>query len=211
VRRTGDIGFFKIVSQSAVSAGVRRIEALTGEAARRFVTEEEERLQAAADALKASPAELAERVVALVEERKRMERELTETRRKLTLSGGGTTKSGPEIRDVAGVRFLGQVLEGVSPRDLRSLVDEAKKAVGSGIVAFLAVSDGKAAIAVGVTDDLTARFNAVDLVRAGAEALGGKGGGGRPDMAQAGGPDAQKAPSALKSVEQSLLATANVA
>jgi len=212
VRRTGDIGFFKIVSQSAVSAGVRRIEALTGEAARRFVTEEEERLLAAADVLKASPAELADRVVALVEERKRMERELTDARRKLALSGGGgAAQSGNEVREVAGVRFLGQVLEGVSPKDLRSLVDEAKKSVGSGIVAFLAVSDGKAAIAVGVTDDLTSRFNAVDLVRAGAEALGGKGGGGRPDMAQAGGPDAQKAHSALKSVEQSLLATANAA
>ena len=211
VRRTGDIGFFKIVSQGAISAGVRRIEALTGEAARRHVAQEEHQLVAAANVLKIGTADLPERLAGMVEDRRKMERELAEARRKLALSGGGAATSGPEVREVGGVRFLGQVLEGVSPKDLRSLIDDGKKTVGSGVVAFVAVADGKAGLAVGVTDDLTGRLNAVDMVRAGAQALGGKGGGGRPDMAQAGGPDAGKAPEALKAVEeclQSVTATA---
>jgi alanyl-tRNA synthetase len=207
VRRTGDIGFFKILSQSATSAGVRRIEALTGEAARQHVAEEEQQLTAAANVLKTSTADLAERVAGLVEERKKMERELTEAKRKLALSGGGTESAGPDIREVGGIRFMGQVLDGVSPKDLRSLIDDGKKKIESGVVAFVAVADGKAGLAVGVTDDLTGKLNAVDMVRAGSEALGGKGGGGRPDMAQAGGPDASKAAEALKAVEESLMAT----
>ena len=204
VRRTGDIGFFKIVSQGAISAGVRRIEALTGEAARKHVAQEETQLSAAANALKISPSDLPERLAGLVEERRRMERELADARRKLALSGGGAAAAGPDIREVGGIRFLGQVLEGVSPKDLRSLIDDGKKTVGSGVVAFVAVADGKAGLAVGVTDDLTDKVNAVDMVRAGSEALGGKGGGGRPDMAQAGGPDAGKAPQALKAIEDRL-------
>jgi alanyl-tRNA synthetase len=210
VRRTGDIGFFKIVSQGAISAGVRRIEALTGEAARQHVALEEQRLTAAANVLKVGTADLPERLAGMVEDRRRMERELTEARRKLALSGGAAAATGPEVLEVGGIRFLGQVLDGVSPKDLRSLIDDGKKTVGSGVVAFVAVADGKAGLAVGVTDDLTDRLNAVDMVRAGAEALGGKGGGGRPDMAQAGGPDAGKAPDALTAVEeclQSVMAT----
>jgi len=205
VNATGDIGLVRIVSDSPVAAGVRRIEALTGEAARQYLDEQERRLKSAASVLKVSPAEVPARVEALVEERRKLERELAEARRKLALGGGSTAGAGSEIKEIDGTKFLGKVVEGVSPRDLKSLADDGKKSVGSGVVTFVGVGeDSKASVVVAVTDDLTARFSAVDLVRKASAALGGQGGGGRPDMAQAGGPDGAKAEAALQAVSQAL-------
>ncbi|MFC5385781.1 alanine--tRNA ligase [Aquamicrobium segne] len=202
VRATGDIGLIRIVSDSPVSAGVRRIEALTGEAARLYLNEQEQRLKSAAAVLKVAPADVLGRVEALVEERRKLERELSEARRKLALGGDANGAAGSEAKEVAGIKFLGKVVEGVSPRDLKSLADEGKKSVGSGVVVFVGVvEDGKASVVVAVTEDLTSRFSAVDLVRQASAALGGQGGGGRPDMAQAGGPDGAKAGQALAAVE----------
>ena len=197
VRQLGDIGLFTIVGESAVSAGVRRIEALTGAAAHQHLLEQQALLKAAADAARSAPGELPERIASLIAERRVLEKDLAEARRKAALGGGG---SGPAAIEVAGLKYLGQVLDGVSPKELRGLADEAKQTLGSGVVAFVAVNDGKAAVLVGVTEDLAGRISAVDLVRAGASAVGGKGGGGRPDMAQAGGPDGDKADAALAAI-----------
>ena len=202
VRRTGDIGLFKIVSESALASGVRRIEAMSGEAARAYLVEQERALREAAQILNASPAEVPARVAQLLEERRRLERELSETRRALATGGGPT-----EAREVAGIRFSPRLLEGVPPRELKSLADDIKKQVGSGVVALVATTDGKASVVVGVTDDLIPRINAVDLAKVGARALGGSGGGGRPDMAQAGGPDPSQAQAALEAIERALAAT----
>jgi len=204
VNALGDIALFKIVGESAVSAGVRRIEALTGEAARAYLTDQEERLKATAAALKARPDEVPARVAALVEERRRLERELADAKRQLALGGGRATEDASAVERVAGVGFIGQVIEGLDAKNLRGLVDEAKKKLGSGVAVLVAVNDGRAGVAVGVTDDLTARFSAVELVRAASAALGGQGGGGRPDMAQAGGPDGSKAADAVAAVKRSL-------
>ncbi|WP_448660386.1 alanine--tRNA ligase [Sphingomonas sp. CJ99] len=203
VRATGDIAVFKIVSESAVSSGVRRIEALTGEGARLWLADRDAKLREAAAALKAAPDEVPARVISLMEERKRLERELAEAKRALALGGGGAAApAGPE--QVAGTSFIGQVLDGLDPKALRGAVDEAKARIGSGVVALVAVNEGRASIAVGVTDDLTARLSAVDLVKAGVAALGGQGGGGRPDMAQGGGPDGAKGADALAAVRDAL-------
>jgi alanyl-tRNA synthetase len=205
VRRTGDIGLVHIIAQSASAAGVRRIEALAGEAALRHLADQSERLAEASDLLKVLPAEVPRRIESLLEERKRLERELAETRRQLAMAGGAKGAPAAEPIDVGGVKFMGRVVEGVEPKDLKALADQGKKAVGSGVVAFVAVAeDGKAAVVVGVTDDLTRRYSAVDLVRAGSSALGGKGGGGRPDMAQAGGPDGSKAEQAVEAIRSAI-------
>jgi alanyl-tRNA synthetase len=204
VRRTGDIGLFKIVSESALAAGVRRIEALTGAAAEVFVAREEAALREVAGLLRTAPAEVPARVAALLDERKRLERELADTRRALATGGG---RAAAEIKTVAGVRFAPRLVEGVPAKELKSLADDLKKQMGSGIVALVSASDGKASLVVGVTDDLTGRFDAVRLVRAGAAALGGKGGGGRPDLAQAGGPDGAGAQTALTAIERAVAAT----
>ena len=209
VRRTGDIGLFKIVGESAVAAGVRRIEALTGDSAIRYLDEQEDRLLAAAAALKVAPADVPDRVAALVEERKRLERELAEARRKLA-AGGGAAEA-PGFEQVGEIKFARRVLADVPPKELKPMADDLKKKIGSGVVALVSSADGKASLVVGVTEDLTARFNAVDLVKIGAEALGGKGGGGRPDMAQAGGPDAAAADAALTAIEKALAAAAKAA
>jgi alanyl-tRNA synthetase len=201
VRRTGDIGLAKIISESAVAAGVRRIEVMTGAAAEAYVAEEEALLRQAASALKAVPAELPTRVASLVEERKRLEKEISELRRQLASGGGGV---GFAAKDIAGVKFAGRVVDNVPGRELKGLADDLKKEVGSGIVAVVSREEGKASLVVGVTADLTQRFNAVELVRIGAEALGGKGGGGRPDMAQAGGPDAGRAEAAIGALEAAI-------
>jgi alanyl-tRNA synthetase len=203
VKRTGDIAVFKIVTEGAVAAGVRRIEALTGAGALAHMAQREALLDRTASALKATAEDVPVRVEALVEERKRLEREVSELRRKLAAGGGGSAKA-PEAAEIAGIRFARRHVEDVPARELKALADELKRQVGSGVVAIAATADGKASLVVGVTDDLTARVSAVDLVRAGAEALGGKGGGGRPDMAQAGGPDASKAQAALDAVGQAL-------
>jgi alanyl-tRNA synthetase len=203
VNALGDIQLFKIVSESAVASGVRRIEALTGEAARQWLLARDERLREAAAALKASPEDVPARVVALVEDRRRLERELAEAKKSLALGGGDRAEAaGPE--QVGGLRFIGQVLDGIDPKALRGLVDDAKKRLGSGVVALVAVNEGRASVAVGVTDDLTGQHSAVDLVRRAVEALGGQGGGGRPDMAQGGGPDGSKAAEALQAVRDAL-------
>ncbi|KAB2691736.1 alanine--tRNA ligase [Brucella pseudogrignonensis] len=201
VRQTGDIGLVRILSDSGVAAGVRRMEALTGEAARLYLEEQDERVKAIAGVLKTTPSEALERVNALVDERKKLERELTEARRQLALSGG-SSDGGSAMETVNGVNFLGKVVTGVSPRDLKPLADEGKKQVGSGVVLFIGVGeDGKASAVAAVTEDLVGRFSAVDLVRAASGALGGAGGGGRPDMAQAGGPDGTKANDAIAAVK----------
>jgi alanyl-tRNA synthetase len=205
VRATGDIGLFRIISESAVSSGVRRIEALTGEAARRWVVGREEALKSVAASLKTAPEEVEARVASLVEERRRLERELAEAKKQLALGGGGAAAPTAE-EDIGGVKFSGQVFQGMEARELRGLLDEAKKRLGTGVAAIVAVNEGKAAFAVGVTDDLTNRFSAVDLVRAGVAALGGQGGGGRPDMAQGGGPDGGKADEAIAAVRAALAA-----
>ena len=203
VRATGDIGLFRIISESAVSSGVRRIEALTGEAARQWLVAREEALKDVAAAMRTSPDEAPARVAMLLDERKRLERELAEAKKALALGGGGAA-AGPADEDIGGVKFSGQVIEGLEPKALRGLLDEAKKRVGSGVAAVVAVNDGRAAFAVGVTDDLTDRYDAVALVRVGVEALGGQGGGGRRDMAQGGGPDGSRANEALDAVRNSL-------
>ncbi|MBK8907131.1 MAG: alanine--tRNA ligase [Rhodospirillales bacterium] len=201
VQRTGDIGLFKIVSESALAAGVRRIEALTGAGAQAYIAEEEAALRETAALLKSSPQEVPARVAALIEERRRLERELSEARRAMATGGGEAIA---EVRDISGIKFAPRLLEGVPAKDLKSLADDLKKQVGSGVVTLVSTRDGKASIVVGVTDDLTDRLNAVDLVRVGSAALGGKGGGGRPDMAQAGGPEAAKGAAALQAIEHAL-------
>jgi alanyl-tRNA synthetase len=200
VRRTGDIGLVSVVSESAVGAGVRRIEALTGRAARHNANHFIQLAKEGAAELKVQPDELPERIAVLLEERKRLEREVSDARRKLAM-GGGERGADDGVRTVGDVKLLARAVSGIEIKDLKSLVDDGKKQVGSGVVAIVGVTgDGKAGLVVGVTKDLTERFNAVDLVRRGAEALGGKGGGGRPDMAQAGGPDGAKAQAALDAI-----------
>ena len=204
VRALGDIQLLVITSESAVSAGVRRIEALTGEAARRWLTERDTRLREAAAALKSSPDEVPARVASLVEERKRLERELADAKKALAMGGGAGKADTVAPEEVNGYKFLGQVVEGLDPKDLRASVDDMKKRLGSGIGALVAVNDGRASVAVGVTDDLAGQLSAVDLVKAAVAALGGQGGGGRPDMAQGGGPDGSKAAEALQAVKDAL-------
>jgi alanyl-tRNA synthetase len=209
VRRTGDIGLFKVTGESSVASGVRRIEAVTGAAAEAYLAGEEDLLRETASALKTSPAELPLRVARLVEEHRRLERELAEVRRALASSGGAQAAAPAPVK-IGDIVFDGRVVDDVPGRELRSLADDLKRRIGSGVVAVVARDDGKAAIVVGVTDDLTARFDAVGLVRAGAEILGGKGGGGRPDMAQAGGPDAARAEEALDAVRRAVAAQAGL-
>jgi len=202
VRALGEIGLFKVVGESAVSSGVRRIEALTGEAARRWFAARDEKLREAAAVLKAAPDEVPARVAALVEERRRLERELAEAKKALALGGGAGAAPGPET--VNGVAFLGQVVEGLDPKGLRGAVDEMKARLGSGVALIVAVNEGRASVAVGVTEDLTATHNAVTLLKSAVAALGGQGGGGRPDMAQGGGPDGAKAADAVAAVRAAL-------
>ncbi len=199
VGRTGDIGGFKIVSEGAVAAGVRRIEALTGAGAVAHFAQLEDQLAAAAAAAKTTAAELPARITARDEEVRRLNRENADLRRKLA-SGGGAG-AGTQVKEIGDVKFAGLVLDGVPPKDLKPMADDLKRQLGTGVTALIAVNDGKASIVVGVTEDLTDRFNAIELVRAGSTALSGKGGGGRPDMAQAGGPDGARAPDALAAIE----------
>lgn len=203
VRRTGDIGVFKIVSEAAVGSGVRRIEAVTGAGARAYFADIERSLHAAAAELKTQPNEVPARVKSLVEERKKLERELAEARKKLAMGGGDSGKQS-EAHDVNGVTYSPRLLDGVPARELKNVVDDIKKQIGSGVVAVVSNTDGKASLVVGVTDDLTEKFDAVTLVRAGSEAVGGKGGGGRPDMAQAGGPDGKNGQAALDAIKDAL-------
>ena len=201
VRRTGDIGIISVVAESAVAAGVRRIEALTGRGARKHANAVAQLARAVSAELRAPIEEAPERVGALIEDRKRLERELSDAKRRLAMGGGASAGAADGVRTVGDVKLFARAVSGIDIKDLKSLVDEGKKQVGSGVVAIVGVTDeGKAGIVVGVTDDLTGRFNAVDLVRKAAPLLGGKGGGGRPDLAQAGGPDGTKADAALEAV-----------
>ena len=203
VRRTGDIGLFKIVSESALAAGIRRIEAVTGEGALQYLSAQEERLREVAQLLKSSPAEAVARVEALVNEKKKMEKEIAELRRKLATGGAGG--AAPEAKVIKGINFTSRVLENIPASELKPLADDLKSKIGSGVVALVSVAeDGKASLVVAVTQDLTGKLNAVDLVKTGSAVLGGKGGGGRPDMAQAGGPDGRLANDAVAAIEAAL-------
>ena len=204
VKRTGDIGLIAALGDSAVAAGVRRIEALTGTTARKHARHLGELAKAASAELKAPLEEVPQRLAQVLDERRRLERELSEAKKKLAM-GGGSAQGADGVRVVGDVKLLARAVAGIDLKDLRSLADEGKKRLGSGVVAIVGVTEeGKAGVVVGVTADLTGRFSAIDLVRKGAEVLGGKGGGGRADMAQAGGPDGSKAEAALKAIEGAL-------
>ncbi|MFM2443466.1 MAG: hypothetical protein RJB09_652 [Pseudomonadota bacterium] len=208
VSRTGDIGLVTVIGESAVASGIRRIEAKTADVARRHLNDESRRLRDLAALLKTPADDAAERLAALIEDRRKLERDLTDARKKLAMGGGGAAAESA-VREVAGIKLFARAISGVEMKDLKSLADEAKQSLGSGVVAIVGVGeDGKAGVVVGVTADLVARFNAVDFVRAAAEALGGKGGGGRPDMAQAGGPDGANADAALTAIADLLAAKA---
>jgi alanyl-tRNA synthetase len=210
VRRTGDIGLISVTGESAVASGVRRIEALTGRHARKHANEAIALAKTAAAELRTTVEEMPARIASLMEERKRSERDLSEARKKLAMGGGAPAASGSAagangVRHVGDVKLMARAVEGIEPRDLKSLVDDGKKQLGSGVVAIVGVTgDGKAGVVVGVTSDLTSRYNAVDLARVASVVLGGKGGGGRPDMAQAGGPDGAKAAAALTAIEKAM-------
>jgi alanyl-tRNA synthetase len=208
VRRTGDIGLISITGESAVSSGVRRIEALTGNYARKHANDMMQLAKTAASELRAPLDEMPARIAALMDERKKLERELSDARKKLAMGGGASASNGSGavgVREVGNVKLMARAVEGIEMKDLKSLADDGKKQLGSGVVAIVGVTeDGKAGVVVGVTADLTSRYNAVDLVRVASEALGGKGGGGRPDMAQAGGPDGAKADAALAAIEKAM-------
>jgi alanyl-tRNA synthetase len=204
VKRTGDIGLFKILSESAVSAGVRRVEALTGANALRYLEAQEQLVQEAAGVLKSPAIELVPRVKALLEDKKKLEQELSNLRRQMATGGGAAAGAGPEVKEIGGVKFTARVLEGFPAKDLKPMVDDLKSKLGSGVITLIATEDGKASIVVGVTADLTSKLSAVDLVKTGVEILGGKGGGGRPDMAQGGGPNGAAANDAVQAIEKLL-------
>jgi alanyl-tRNA synthetase len=204
VRALGDIQLLKITSESAVSSGVRRIEALTGEAARQWLGNRDLKLREVAAALKTSPDDVPARVASLTETLRKIERELADAKKALAMGGGSAKADGAGPEEVGSVQFLGQVVDGLDPKGLRGEVDGMKKRVGSGVAALIAVNDGRASVAVGVTDDLLTTVSAVDLVKTAVEALGGQGGGGRPDMAQGGGPDGDKADTAIAAIKDAL-------
>jgi alanyl-tRNA synthetase len=207
VKRTGDIGLISVTSESAVASGVRRIEALTGRHARKHANDTMALAKTAAHELRTTLEDVPARITALLDERKKLERELSDAKKKLAM-GGGAAASGASaggVREVGNVKLMARSVEGIAMKDLKSLADDGKKQLGSGVVAIVGVTeDGKAGVVVGVTPDLTSRYNAVDLARVASEALGGKGGGGRPDMAQAGGPDGAKADAALSAIERAM-------
>ena len=202
VSATGDIALFKIISESAVASGIRRIEALTGEAARLWLSERDEMIKSIAASFKTKVEDVPARIATLVDERKRLERELAEAKKALAMGGGGGAAAGPE--DIGGIAFVGQILDGLDPKELRGLISEKQAELGEGVVAYIAVNDGKASVAVGVTQALTSKMDSVALVRVAVAALGGQGGGGRPDMAQGGGPDASKAAEALDAIRAAI-------
>ncbi|NEX92661.1 alanine--tRNA ligase [Caulobacter sp. 17J65-9] len=199
VARTGDIALFKIVSEGGVAAGVRRIEALTGEAARRHLLDQANVSVGLAQQFKVQPADVPARIEALIAERRNLEKQLADAKRQLALGGGGGAAAGPE--EIGGVKFMGRVLDGVGGKELRPIAEEFKKQIGSGVVAVVGVAEGKAAVTVAVTPDLTGRFNAAELARAAVIAMGGQGAGGKPDFAQGGAPDASKAEAGVEAVK----------
>jgi len=206
VRRTGDIGLISGLSDSGVAAGVRRLEAFTGRVARKNANAVIAIAKAASAELKTSIEDMPARLSVVIDERRKFERDLAEARKKLAMGGGGGGAAAADaVRTIGDVKLMARAVEGVEIKDLKGLVDEGKKQIGSGVVAIIGVTDdGKAGVVVGVTADLTPKLNAVVLVRIASEALGGRGGGGRPDMAQAGGPDGSKADAALKAIETAI-------
>jgi alanyl-tRNA synthetase len=204
VSRTGDIGFFHIVGESAVASGVRRIEALAGATAEAHALERESLLGQVAQELKTGPEDVPGRVQGLLDERRKLEREISDLRRKLATGGGSAADGGGDVVEIGGLKYAPRVMEGIPGKELKSMADEIKKQIGSGVTAIVSVDNGKASIVVGVTDDVTERLSAVDLVRVGSAALGGKGGGGRPDMAQAGGPDGSAAQAAVDAIAEAM-------
>ncbi len=205
VSQTGEIGLFRLLSDSAVSAGVRRIEGVAGATALAHLTQAEGRLASVAQALKTTAAEVDARVQTLIDERKKLEQEVTQLRRAAAASGGGKAQTGSDVRDVAGTKLISRILADLPAKDLKPLADDLKAQIGSGVVVVMSTEGGKASLVVGVTPDLTSRLNAVDLVKAGAAALGGMGGGGRPDMAQAGGPNTDAANDAVTAIERAMV------
>jgi len=201
VKQTGDIGMFVLLGDSASSAGVRRIEALTGQAAISYMNAQSQQLQAIAGLLKVQPSESSTRVKALLDERKALSNEVAQLRRELAMAGGSGQGNGSEAKDVNGVKFMAQVLNGISGKELPALIDEHKSRLGSAAVLLIAEADGKVAVAAGVTSDLVERVSAVDLVKAAVAELGGKGGGGRPDMAQGGAKSIENVDAAIAAVE----------
>ncbi len=197
VRQTGDIGAFVALSDSASSAGVRRVEALTGAAAIAYLADQTANLNAVAAELKAQAADVPARVKALLDERKALTNEVAQLRRELAMAGGAGQGGAAEAEIINGVPFFAQVLKGVSGKDLPALIDEHKSRLGSAAIVLIADTGDKAAVAAGVTDDLTSKVSAVDFVRAAVPELGGKGGGGRADMAQGGGASADNADAAI--------------
>jgi alanyl-tRNA synthetase len=211
VRRTGDIGMISVTGESAVSSGVRRIEALTGNHARHHANETMQLAKTAANELRTTLDDMPARIAALMDERKKLERELSEAKKTIAMGGGAAAAASAaggasaDVKTVGDVKLMAKSVSGIEMKDLKSLADAGKKQLGSGVVAIINVGeDGKAGVVVGVTEDLTKRFSAVDLVKLASEALGGKGGGGRPDMAQAGGPDGAKADAALAAIEAAI-------
>jgi len=203
VARTGDIALFKIVAEQGIAAGVRRIEALTGEPARRWLLEQAAVARALAETFKAPVSEVVGRVEALEAQRRKLEKELADAKRQLAMGGGGSTAAaGPE--DVGGVQLLARVMDGVGGKDLRSIAEEFKKQLPDGVIALVGVAEGKAAVTVAVTGAAQARFNAVDLTKAAVAAMGGQGAGGRPDFAQGGAPDGSRAAEGLAAVKSAL-------
>lgn len=204
MERTGDIGLIKIVSESAVAAGVRRIEALTGKGALDYLESKDKALLEVATILKSTPGEVTAKLQSLIVERKKMERELVDLRKKLAAAGGDTKNTASAIKNISGIPFASRLISGMPAKDLKGLADEVKGQIGSCVVALVSVTDGKVSLVVAVSEDLSSKVNAVDLVCIGSEAVGGRGGGGRPDMAQAGGPDVTKASMALEAIEKAL-------
>lgn len=205
VKRTGDIGFIKLVAESASAAGVRRIEAFTADKARQAFGAQDKQMRNLAALLKVGVGDVGARVEALVDERRRLEKDLSDAKKQLALSGGGGGESEDKPIEINGLSYSGRIVKGIAPKELKGIVDDAKQSIGSGVVALVGIADdGKAGIVVGVTDDLTDRVSAVDLVRVGSSALGGKGGGGRPDMAQAGGPDPDGADKAIADIRAAI-------
>ncbi|MCK5384904.1 MAG: alanine--tRNA ligase, partial [Alphaproteobacteria bacterium] len=208
VKRTGDIGLFKIVSESSLAAGIRRVEAVTGANALAYLNEQDQTVHDVAAILKTSAAaDLAEQVKGLINDKKGLEKEVSKLRKQVAMSGGTSDTSNDDVKEINGIKFTSRILSSIPPKDLKPMVDELKKQLGSGVVVLIATGEGKASIVVGVTDDLIGNVSAVDLVRVGSEALGGKGGGGRPDMAQAGGPNESAAPDAVAAIEEKLADT----
>ncbi|SHM14329.1 alanine--tRNA ligase [Roseibium suaedae] len=201
VQRTGDIGLVTLVGEGAVAAGVRRLEALTGTAARTYLDTQDKRMRELASLLKVGAADVPARVAQLVEDRKKLERDLADAKKKLAMGGAGEGGAAP-VREAGSFKLMARVVDGINPKDLKGMADEAMAQLGSGVVVLISVADdGKAAIVTAVAKDLTSKVTAVDLVKIGSEALGGRGGGGRPDMAQAGGPDGSKADEAVAQIE----------